>query len=130
MYPAVDSCQFDQRHREMPFKCETGECSVIRLDDVPDSMWGYEPSLCNMATMRGHLACLIEFWEQYEYHCDKNTCATAALYGQLDCLKYLHENGCPWDSFTCYHAAGNGHLDCLKYAHENGCPWDEGTCMK
>ena len=22
-------------------------------------------------------------------------------------------------------AAENGHLECLKYAHENGCPWDE-----
>ena len=20
----------------------------------------------------------------------------------------------------------NGHLECLKYAHENGCPWNEG----
>ena len=22
----------------------------------------------------------------------------------------------------------SGHLGCLKYAHENGCPWDEDTC--
>ena len=21
-----------------------------------------------------------------------------------------------------------GHLECLKYAHEHGCPWDENTC--
>ena len=25
-------------------------------------------------------------------------------------------------------AAKGGHLDCLKYAHENGCPWDASTC--
>ena len=25
---------------------------------------------------------------------------------------------------TCFEAALNGHLECLKYAHENGCPWD------
>ena len=24
-------------------------------------------------------------------------------------------------------AAENGHLECLKYAHENGCPWNEWT---
>ena len=23
------------------------------------------------------------------------------------------------------YAAKGGHLDCLKYAHKNGCPWDE-----
>ena len=22
----------------------------------------------------------------------------------------------------------NGQLECLKYAHEHGCPWDEETC--
>ena len=46
----------------------------------------------------------------------------------LDCLKYAHENGCPWNENTCAKAATNGHLDCLKYAHENGCPWDRNTC--
>ena len=43
-------------------------------------------------------------------------------------LKYLHENGCPWNEKACEHAAEMGHLDVLKYAHENGCPWDEETC--
>ena len=46
----------------------------------------------------------------------------------VECLKYAHENGCPWNEETCYYAAQNGHLECLKYAHENGCPWDDWTC--
>jgi hypothetical protein len=46
----------------------------------------------------------------------------------LECLKYAHENGCPWDAFTCSRAAHNGHLECLKYAHDNGCRWDRYTC--
>ena len=37
-------------------------------------------------------------------------------------LKYLNENGCPWDDTTCFEAATGGHLDVLKYARENGCP--------
>jgi hypothetical protein len=57
------------------------------------------------------------------------TCDGAARNGHLVCLKYLHENGCPWDSWTCATAANNGHLDSLKYAHENGCPWDGRTCL-
>ena len=35
-------------------------------------------------------------------------------------------NTCSYED-TCYNAAENGHLECLKYAHENGCPWDEQT---
>ena len=46
----------------------------------------------------------------------------AATEGHLDCLKYLYENGCPWDEMTTYGAVIGGHLDCLKYAYENGCP--------
>ena len=56
------------------------------------------------------------------------TCLGAAVGGHIECLKYAHENECPWDEKTCCGAAETGHLECLKYAHENGCPWDEDTC--
>jgi len=49
---------------------------------------------------------------------------TAAWYGRLDILKYLHENGCPWTGLACYFAAQYDHLEMLKYLHENGCQWD------
>lgn len=45
----------------------------------------------------------------------------------LQCLKYVHENGCPWDSNLCTEAGQRGHLVCLTYAHEHGCPWNEKT---
>jgi ankyrin repeat protein len=53
---------------------------------------------------------------------NEDTCAYAALYGRLECLKYARENGCPWNALTCHYAAQNGHIECLKYARENGCP--------
>jgi len=43
----------------------------------------------------------------------------------LQCLKYLHENGCPWDEGATWAAAEKGHLESLKFLHENGCPWNE-----
>ena len=53
----------------------------------------------------------------------EETCSYAAEDGDdLECLKYAHENGCPWNEETCAIAAQNGHLECLKYAHDNGCP--------
>ena len=62
--------------------------------------------------------------------CRENSsfCAQMALNGKLESLKFLRENGCPWDETTCSSAAKNGHLECLKYARANGCPWDETTC--
>ena len=49
-------------------------------------------------------------------------CESAALFGRLDCLRYVHENGYEWDADTCECAAEKGHLDCLRYAEENRCP--------
>ena len=58
------------------------------------------------------------------------TCFAAADHGHLDVLKWLRENGCPWDEETCAYAARGGHLEVLKWARENGCPWDEDTCAR
>ena len=45
--------------------------------------------------------------------------------GQLHVLQYLHENGCPWNSYTCHNAAYYKHWDCLQYAVDNKCPeWE------
>jgi len=86
-----------------------------------------DKSTCASAAKNGKLDCL-KYLHENGCPWDKSTCAYAAVKGHLDCLKYAHENGCPWDKDTCALAAKNGHLDCLKYAHENGCPWDEDTC--
>ena len=49
---------------------------------------------------------------------------TAAKNGLLDILKYLQQNNFPWDEYTMIHALHGGHLNCLKFAHESGCPWN------
>jgi hypothetical protein len=54
----------------------------------------------------------------------------AADTGHLDCLKYAHEHGCPWDEETYSSAAYYGHLDCLMYAHKNGCPRNKEKCLR
>ena len=48
---------------------------------------------------------------------------SAASYGFLDILKYLRLNNFYWDELTMDQALHGGHLDCLKFAHENCCPW-------
>ena len=54
--------------------------------------------------------------------CDDPTCRRntlmAARHGHLECLEYVHRNGCPWDPSTTRAAASYGHLDCLEYIFE------------
>ena len=55
------------------------------------------------------------------------TSIAAAERGDLEMLRWLRSEGCPWNEETCTAAASEGHLDVLKYLHENGCPWNEET---
>ena len=83
-------------------------------------------SLVNFAVKKGRLI-ILKYLHNNGCPWDEETCTYAVENGNLECLKYAHENGCPWDEGTCMYAALKGHLECLKYAHENGCPWDKYT---
>ena len=52
-------------------------------------------------------------------------CARTAAAGHLNCLRYAHENGWPWDGETLNAARENRHVLCLRYARDHGCPVDE-----
>jgi len=93
--------------------------------------YGYPCDLytCSHAALGGNLECLKYARENGCPWVKRIICKIAALGGNLECLKYARKNGCPWDKDTCSNAALGGHLECLKYAHENGCPWDEITCL-
>ena len=42
-------------------------------------------------------------------------CSNAALNGHIDTLKYLHENGCPWNGTTWACANMSDNQDCIEY---------------
>ena len=50
------------------------------------------------------------------------TCAYAAGGGQLECLKWLRANGCPWEGRTLTYAEEAGHDHIAEWARANGCP--------
>ena len=54
----------------------------------------------------------------YKIKCKSDLCKAIAMFGYIDCLKYVHEKGYPWDEDICEYAAEFGHIECLKYAHE------------
>jgi len=45
--------------------------------------------------------------------------------GHIDCLRYAHEHGAPWDERTCSNAYWFEHFKCLRYAFLMGAPWPD-----
>ena len=51
----------------------------------------------------------------------------AARSGNLELVRWLRGEGCPWDFNTCFNAVQQGHVEVLRWARENGCPWGPWT---
>ena len=91
----------------------------------------FENGLINLclpvdAAKRGRLD-IIKYAHSKRYFLGGIAISYTALYGYLECLKYMFENGGKWDKYTPQFAAKGGHLDCLSFSIENGCEWDEST---
>lgn len=56
-------------------------------------------------------------------------CAHAAARGDVDYLRFLHDNGFAWYEDTPAMAARNGCAACLEYAIREGCEWDCSACL-
>jgi len=67
------------------------------------------------------------FDDEIESTCNKYT-VLACKYGQLKCLKCLHEQNFMLYKSLCTVASWNGHLECLKYCKSIGCLIDSNTC--
>ena len=88
--------------------------------------------VCDFAALRGSVR-LLKWTRENNLWARENkpsrsadTCYCAAMFRHLPALKYLHENGCPWDTNTCFCAAYNKQWDCLQYLVDNKCPgWEE-----
>jgi len=90
-----------------------------------------QKSFISYAARIGDLDSLRYLHEEIE--CEWNTrqaCIMAAQSGSLECLVYLHENGCEWSVYACEAAARTGNLECLRYLHENGCEWNSFACCQ
>ena len=83
--------------------------------------------LCQAAARSGQLE---ELKVLRENGCpwNEDTCAYAAFGGQLEVLQWARANAGPWGASTCMWAAEHGHLEVLQWLRANGCPWNESTC--
>ena len=95
----------------------------FRLEVVMDQAW-----FCWNVARTNKLE-LLE-WAREVKNCDwdAKTSGAAAYHGNLEMAKYCVANGCPVNELACARAAGNGDLECLKYLHEDvKAPWDWRT---
>lgn len=86
-------------------------------------------SMADFAAQAGHLACL-----QYalkERYCRVPSAWFAVKSDNLDCLRYIHENGGDVTSRDAVDlAARERKLECLRYIHQNGGNIASHTCIK
>lgn len=59
---------------------------------------------------------------------DENTFTHAVHWGDPATLEWLYSQNCPWDENACQQAARDGNLDSLVWLREKGCSWDSSTC--
>ncbi|CAM9484125.1 unnamed protein product [Phaeothamnion confervicola] len=55
---------------------------------------------------------------------DESCCSSAGEHGRLDALQFARLHHCPWDDETCSESRAAGHSDVVAWAHANGCPCD------
>lgn len=61
---------------------------------------------------------------------DPGTFIEAARQGNLENMKWLLTAGCPWSSYTFAMAAKYGNLDNMRWLRDNNCPWDVDTAFE
>lgn len=77
---------------------------------------------CNIAIIHGktdHLIYLLKQGYKLSDNFHLIACTVAARFGYLECLKYLHEEGYPWNTSTLAAARKGKNNDCIRYILEN-----------
>jgi hypothetical protein len=164
---AWDNVQWGAQNRYGWAMDQAWFCSEVASTNKLELLkWAREEKKCEWeertieeASYQGNLE-MIKYCVANQCPMDDEACACAAEYGQLECLKYLHEEvKAPWnwlvaamaaenghlhileylverkyDKFcaaSCWGAAVKGHLDCLKFLHETAkAPWNFGAVLR
>ena len=123
-YCVANQCPFNDYACALAAK--NGDLEMLKyLREEVKAPWNYDTAV--YAAQNGHLHILEYLVERKydEFHC---ACGSAAEYGQLDCLKYLHETAkVPLDDWNAVlEARENKHTECVQYLLDNNCPLPSG----
>jgi hypothetical protein len=80
----------------------------------------------NDVVVNGDLEC-IKWLKEQNCPWDSWTFPFAAYYRNIEVMKWLKENNCPWNTLTFAWATLSGDLEKMKWLKENNCPWNGTT---
>ena len=102
---------------------EMSSISTLEFAWEHKSPW-YEPYFCLEVARTNKLEFLKWAMEEKKCEWDEWTINRAARQGNLKMVKYYVANECPIEESACACSALNGQLECLKYLHEEAkAPW-------
>jgi len=110
---------------------EMSSISTLEFAWEHKSLWQrywYKPYFCMQVAETNKLELLKWIREEKKCEWDGSTIKPAAIQGNLEMVKYCVANECPINALACTWAAENGQLECLKYLHEEvKAPWGSET---
>ena len=95
--------------------------------NIHDQQACFDQQILYSAAEGGHKDIVIYLIEECSFKLDETTFSSAAISGNMELLKWLYENKCPWNEDACSSAAIQKDLEILKFLREKGCPWDRYT---
>jgi hypothetical protein len=120
-YAHDHGCEFHEENCQHAL--EEGNLECFKYLDKNGADWGEEVYFLAVR----HLHCVKYLHEELHVEWIEDYIDQAAIEGQLDVVKYMHEEGCPWDYRVCDSAIKRGYQHIVEYAHANGCPCQHTT---
>jgi len=80
-------------------------------------------TMAHTAALYGHMVLVRWLIQEQGFAMDRKVMVAAAGSGNLELVRWLRANSCPWDWRTCLGAVHKGHVEVLRWLRENGCPW-------
>jgi Ankyrin repeats (3 copies) len=104
-----------------------GHLDVLKWLREQGCPWEWD-EICGDAALSGSVEMLLYLQDQgCEYN--EDTMIGAAMRGHRAVCEYLVAEQRPTDRYACQEAAENGHFEVVRFLHENGCPWEvENIC--
>jgi len=94
-----------------------------------ENQFQYNPYFCCMTAIRKGRIQYLKYL--LEHGCPiMEECVHESIEYGVDYLKLFHEKGFTFDKQICLIASRKGNVECLRYAVEHGCPYDANECLR